>query len=281
MPELPEVETVRRGIAPHLEGARIIRFEARRADLRTKLPSHLAARVTGRRVTAVRRRAKYLLIELAPHSPAGAEVMILHLGMSGRLIVRPVDATPPGKHEHIAFTTDRGMEIRFSDPRRFGVLDLVALDALGADRRFAPLGPEPLSEDFTREYLVQALAGSRTTIKAALLDQHRVAGIGNIYACEALFQAGISPRRLAGTVGKARATRLVAAIKDVLSRAIAAGGSSARDYVQSSGEAGWFQHSWAVYDREGSPCPGCDCGGSVKRVVQAGRSSFYCAARQR
>jgi len=281
MPELPEVETVRRGIAPHLEGARIVRFEARRADLRTKLPSQLAARVTGRRVTAVRRRAKYLLIELAPRSPAGAEVMILHLGMSGRLIVRPIDATPPGKHEHIAFATDRGMEIRFSDPRRFGVLDLVALDALDADPRFAPLGPEPLSREFTPEFLVQTLAGSRTTIKAALLDQHRVAGIGNIYACEALFQAGISPRRLAGTVGQARATRLVAAIKDVLSRAIAAGGSSARDYVQSSGEAGWFQHSWAVYDREGRPCPGCDCGGSVKRVVQAGRSSFYCAARQR
>ncbi len=281
MPELPEVETVRRGIAPHLEGARIIRFEARRADLRTKLPIQLAARMIGRQVTAVRRRAKYLLIELAPLAPAGAEVMILHLGMSGRLVVRPVDATPPGKHEHIAFATDRGMEIRFSDPRRFGVLDLVARDALTTDRRFAPLGPEPLSEDFTPQRLVQALADSRTTIKAALLDQHRVAGIGNIYACEALFQAGISPRRLAGTVGLVRATRLVAAIKDVLSRAIAAGGSSARDYVQSSGEAGWFQHSWAVYDREGHPCPGCDCGGGVKRVVQAGRSSFYCAVRQR
>lgn len=281
MPELPEVETVRRGIAPHLEGARIIRFEARRGDLRTKLPSRLAARVTGRRVIAVRRRAKYLLIELAPRAPDGAETMILHLGMSGRLIVQKVDATPPGKHEHIAFATDRGMEIRFSDPRRFGVLDLVPIAALATDRRFAPLGPEPLSEDFTPAVLVAALAGSRTTIKAALLDQHRVAGIGNIYACEALFLAGISPRRLAGTVRLARATRLVAAIKDVLNRAIEAGGSSARDYVQSSGEAGWFQHSWAVYDREGSPCPGCDCAGGVRRIVQAGRSSFYCAARQR
>ena len=281
MPELPEVETVRRGIAPHLEGARIVRFEARRADLRTKLPARLAARMTGRRVVAVRRRAKYLLIELAPLPPAGAEVMILHLGMSGRLIVRAVDASPPGKHEHIAFATDRGIEIRFSDPRRFGVLDLVPLDALATDPRFAPLGPEPLSDAFTPAALVAALAGSRTTIKAALLDQHRVAGIGNIYACEALFQAGISPRRLAGTVKLARATRLLAAIKDVLSRAIAAGGSSARDYVQSSGEAGWFQHSWAVYDRAGAPCPGCDCGGGVKRIVQGGRSSFYCAARQR
>jgi formamidopyrimidine-DNA glycosylase len=281
MPELPEVETVCRGIAPHLTGARILRFEARRPDLRTRLPARLAERVAGRDVLAVRRRAKYILIDLAPRGADPAEVMVIHLGMSGRLIVRAADGAPPGPHEHIAFTTDRGGEIRFSDPRRFGLLDLLRSDRLETDARFAPLGPEPLSDAFTAESLIDEIAGSRTSIKAALLDQHRVAGIGNIYACEALFQAGISPRRAAGGIGRARIARLVAAVKDVLTRAIAAGGSSARDYVQSSGEAGWFQHAWAVYDREGKPCPGCDCGGGVKRIVQAGRSTFYCARRQR
>lgn len=281
MPELPEVETVCRGIAPHLTGARIVRFEARRADLRTRLPERLAERVAGRRVTGVRRRAKYILVDLAPRGADPAEVMVIHLGMSGRLIVGRADGTPPGAHEHVAFATDRGAEIRFSDPRRFGILDLLAHDALDTDRRFAPLGPEPLSDGFTAAALAEAVAGSRTSIKAALLDQHRVAGIGNIYACEALFQAGISPRRAAGSITRARLERLVAAVKDVLTRAIAAGGSSARDYVQSSGEAGWFQHAWAVYDREGKPCPGCDCGGGVRRIVQAGRSTFYCARRQR
>jgi formamidopyrimidine-DNA glycosylase len=281
VPELPEVETVRRGIAPHLEGARIVHFVARRADLRTRLPARLAERVSGRRVGAVRRRAKYVLVELEPRGADPAETMVIHLGMSGRLVVRAADGAPPGRHEHVAFATDRGMEIRFSDPRRFGVLDLVETARLDADRRFAPLGPEPLSDAFTPGALAAALKGSRTSIKAALLDQHRVAGIGNIYACEALFIAGISPRRRAGSISPERLARLVAAVKDVLARAIAAGGSSARDYVQSSGEAGWFQHSWAVYDREGQPCPGCDCGGGVRRVVQAGRSTFYCARRQR
>ena len=281
MPVLPEVETVCRGIAPHLTGARITGFVARRADLRTRLPARLAARVSGRLVAAVRRRAKYILVDLAPGDGAPGETLVIHLGMSGRLIVRDPDASAPGPHEHIAFATDRGKEIRFSDPRRFGMVDLIETAALDADPRFAPLGPEPLSDVFCADTLAAALAGSRTSIKAALLDQHRVAGIGNIYACEALFQAGISPRRRAGSLGRARVALLVAAVKDVLARAIAAGGSSARDYVQSSGEAGWFQHAWAVYDRAGKPCPGCDCGGGVRRIVQAGRSSFYCARRQR
>ena len=281
MPELPEVETVCRGIAPHLTGARIVDFVARRGDLRSRLPDRLAARVAGRTVCAVRRRAKYILIDLAPAPPAPAETLVVHLGMSGRLIVRDPDGSAPGRHEHIAFSTDRGKEIRFSDPRRFGMVDLIDTAALDAAPRFAALGPEPLSDAFSATSLAAALAGSRTAIKAALLDQHRVAGIGNIYACEALFQAGISPRRAAGSLSRPRIARLVAAVKDVLTRAIAAGGSSARDYVQSSGEAGWFQHAWAVYDREGKPCPGCDCGGGVRRIVQAGRSSFYCARRQR
>jgi len=195
--------------------------------------------------------------------------------------VRRADGTPPGLHEHVAFATDRGSEIRFSDPRRFGMLDLLPRDRIEAEPRFAALGPEPLAAAFTPAVFRAAIAGSRTSIKAALLDQHRVAGIGNIYACEALFQAGISPRRRAGSIGPERIARLIAAVKDVLTRAIAAGGSSARDYVQSSGEAGWFQHAWAVYDREGRKCPGCDCGDGVKRIIQAGRSTFYCARRQR
>jgi formamidopyrimidine-DNA glycosylase len=281
MPELPEVETVCRGIAPHLHGARIVDFVARRADLRSRLPDRLAARVLGRRVAAVRRRAKYILIDLEPAEQSVAETLVVHLGMSGRLIVRDPDGGAPGLHEHVAFATDRGKEIRFSDPRRFGMIDLVTTAALDADPRFAALGPEPLSAAFSPAALAAALAGRRTSIKAALLDQRRVAGIGNIYPCEALFQAGISPRRPAGSLGRARVARLVAAVKDVLARAIAAGGSSARDYVQSSGEAGWFQHAWAVYDRAGRPCPGCDCGGGVRRIVQAGRSTFYCARRQR
>jgi formamidopyrimidine-DNA glycosylase len=281
VPELPEVETVRRGLAPHLEGARILRFEARRADLRTRLPPDLAARVAGRRVARVTRRAKYILIELGPDAARGAELLIIHLGMSGRLLVGELRNAPPGPHEHVAFTTDRGMEIRFADPRRFGLVDLVAVDALGRDRRFKDLGPEPLAAEFTADALAARIRGTRTTIKAALLDQRRVAGIGNIYACEALFIAGISPRRRAGSLAPDRIARLVAAIKDVLARAIAAGGSSARDYVQASGEVGWFQHHWAVYDREGQRCPGCDCARGVKRIVQAGRSTFYCARRQR
>jgi formamidopyrimidine-DNA glycosylase len=281
MPELPEVETVCRGIAPHLTGARLERVAVRRPDLRFPLPARLAERLAQRHVIQVWRRAKYILVDLAPRGADPAETMLLHLGMSGRLVIRPEDGAPPGMHEHVAFATDRGMELRFTDPRRFGMLDLLPSAGIAADGRLAALGPEPLSPDFTAEALAAAVAGSMMSIKAALLDQRRVAGIGNIYACEALHQAGIDPTRAAGALSPARLATLVAAIRDVLSRAIAAGGSSARDYVQSSGEAGWFQHAWAVYDREGRPCPGCDCGGAVRRIVQSGRSTFYCARRQR
>jgi formamidopyrimidine-DNA glycosylase len=201
--------------------------------------------------------------------------------MSGRLVLGMRPAHESGTHDHVEFATDDGTVLRFCDPRRFGLMDLVRVSQIGTDPRFAPLGPEPLSPDFTPEVLAASLKGRDTSIKAALLDQHVVAGIGNIYACEALYKAGISPRRKAGTVQGDRSVRLVAAIKDVLTRAIAAGGSSARDYVQASGETGWFQHNWAVYDREGKRCPGCDCTSSVKRIVQSGRSTFYCAKRQR
>ncbi len=276
MPELPEVETVVRGLRPHLVGRRIARLVQRRPDLRTALPRNFAARVEGRRVTALERRAKYILAHLDDE-----QILIVHLGMSGRLVLLDRPNSEAGPHDHVEFTIDDGRLVRFSDPRRFGMMDLLTRKAMGQDKRFAELGPEPLAEEFTPSVLAQALAGRGSPIKVALLDQHVVAGIGNIYACEALHIAGISPKRKAGTVQGERAARLVHAIKDVLRKAIDAGGSSARDYVQASGELGWFQHQWAVYDREGTPCPGCDCGRGVKRFVQGGRSTFYCAQRQR
>jgi formamidopyrimidine-DNA glycosylase len=285
MPELPEVETVVRGIRPRLVGRRVVKLIQRRPDLRTALPARFSERVEGRLVSAVERRAKYILVrldgrqdEVAAHED---DYLIIHLGMSGRLVLGSRPASESGAHEHVEFATDDGTVLRFCDPRRFGLMDLVSVSQIETDPRFAPLGPEPLSSDFTPEVLAKALKGRDTSIKAALLDQHAVAGIGNIYACEALYKAGISPRRRAGSVQGERCARLVAAIKDVLMRAIAAGGSSARDYVQASGEAGWFQHAWAVYDREGKGCPGCDCRTGVRRIVQGGRSTFYCAKRQR
>ncbi len=289
MPELPEVETVVRGIRPHLVGRRFVRLLQRRANLRIPFPPRFCERVEGRRILSVDRRAKYILVRLDGQAPSdagtrtvmGDDILIIHLGMTGRLVIGPRSPDDPGLHEHVEFTTDAGTTIRFSDPRRFGLMDLVAAHELDADPRFAGLGPEPLSDQFTPDVLAAALAGRKISIKAALLDQRVVAGLGNIYACEALYASGISPRRCAGTVQGERAVRLTAAIKDVLRRAIAAGGSSARDYVQASGEAGWFQHAWAVYDREGRPCPHCDCRGFVKRIVQGGRSTFYCPKRQR
>jgi formamidopyrimidine-DNA glycosylase len=289
MPELPEVETVVRGIRPRLVGRRVVKLVQRRPDLRTALPERFPERVEGRLVSAVERRAKYILVRLdavadksrSPAQAAEDDYLIIHLGMSGRLVLGTRAAHENGAHEHVEFATDDGTVLRFCDPRRFGLMDLVSVSRIETDPRFAPLGPEPLSPDFTPAVLAAALKGRDTSIKAALLDQHVVAGIGNIYACEALYKAGISPRRKAGTVRGDRCVRLVAAIKDVLARAIAAGGSSARDYVQASGEAGWFQHAWAVYDREGKACPHCDCAAAIKRVVQGGRSTFYCAKRQR
>lgn len=288
MPELPEVETVVRGIRPRLVGRRVVKLVQRRPDLRTALPLRFPERVEGRLVSAVERRAKYILVRLdglagESRSRIGGEddYLIIHLGMSGRLVLGTRPAHESGTHDHVEFATDDGTVLRFCDPRRFGLMDLIGVSQLETDPRFAPLGPEPLSPDFAPEVLARPLKGRDTSIKAALLDQHVVAGIGNIYACEALYTAGISPRRKAGAVQGERCARLVAAIKDVLTRAIAAGGSSARDYVQASGEAGWFQHAWAVYDREGRGCPGCDCKSGVRRIVQGGRSTFYCAKRQR
>ncbi|OAB54950.1 5-hydroxymethyluracil DNA glycosylase [Phormidium willei BDU 130791] len=299
MPELPEVETVVRGLRPVLEGHRLAQVVQRRPDLRFALPPAFAARLTGRRVARIDRRAKYILMHLEPRGPAraggdggdggepaGPEVLLIHLGMSGRMTLLPVRPNAPYlPHDHVIFVTDEGREVRFNDARRFGFMDLFALSEMAAHPRLAGLGPEPLSPTFDGPRLAAALAGKATPIKAALLDQAVVAGLGNIYVCEALYGAGLSPRRLARTVQGRRAARLAAAIKETLTRAIAAGGSSLRDYVQTSGELGYFQHAWAVYGREGEACPACDCDpaatGGIRRLVQAGRSTFYCPRRQR
>ncbi len=273
MPELPEVETVCRGLSVHLVGRRFAKVEAWRADLRFPLPAKFAARLTGRRVVRVRRRAKYILVELDD-----GLVMLAHLGMSGRMVVG-VPGAPPGKHDHIVFTIDDGTTILFNDARRFGMVDLVQGDQLEQHRLLKDIGPEPLGNEFSAPVLSEALAGKRTPIKAALLDQGVVAGLGNIYVCEALFRAGISPKRLASSVAGARAERLVPEIKAVLTEAIAAGGSSLRDYVQADGELGFFQWNFRVYGRAGEPC--VTCGTPVRRLVQAGRSTFYCAPCQR
>ena len=280
MPELPEVETVVRGLRPRLEGRRLIEVEQRRSDLRFPLPKRFARRLTGRQVQAVRRRAKYILMYLD-----GAEVLIAHLGMSGRMVLTQVVNGPLDDHDHVIFRTDAGDEIRYNDARRFGMMDLIPEDGLDDYWLLRSLGPEPLSNAFNGPELARRLKGKRSPIKAALLDQRVVAGLGNIYVCEALFFAGLSPRRQAYTVQGGRAERLATAVRDVLMRAVAAGGSSLRDYVQADGELGYFQHEWAVYDREGLACPGCDCDvaatGGIGRLVQSNRSTFFCPRRQR
>ncbi|HXQ50228.1 MAG TPA: bifunctional DNA-formamidopyrimidine glycosylase/DNA-(apurinic or apyrimidinic site) lyase [Stellaceae bacterium] len=277
MPELPEVETVARGLAQRIAGRRIVAVRLNRADLRTKLPPKLPSLLEGRRVARVGRRAKYLLFHLD-----GGGVVLAHLGMSGRMVLGGDGANEDRRHDHVVIAFDDGTVLRFNDARRFGLMDYVASeDALSAHPRLAGLGPEPLGNEFNGPALAKSLAGKKTPLKAALLDQRVVAGLGNIYVCESLFWAGLSPRRLARSVTGARAERLALAIRQVLERAIAAGGSSLRDYVQASGELGYFQHHWAVYGKEGEPCPGCDCGQAIRRIAQSGRSTFYCAKRQR
>lgn len=274
MPELPEVETTRRGLALKLEGRRIARIEARRPDLRFPLPKHFAKTIQGRRVEALERRAKYILIRLE-----GGLVWIIHLGMSGRMVLRAGWPNDIGPHDHVIFATDEGWAATFNDARRFGMMDLVHAGKLAEHRLLAGLGPEPLDDAFTPAVLAAALKGKKTPMKAALLDQTVVAGLGNIYVCEALFRAGIDPKRLAGTVKPERLARLVPAIKAVLREAIKAGGSSLRDYVQSDGELGYFQTRFKVYDHEGDPCQ--VCGAPILRIVQAGRSTFYCRRCQK
>jgi formamidopyrimidine-DNA glycosylase len=279
MPELPEVETVMRGLQSRLEGRRIVSAVAHRPDLRWKLPPGLAKRLTGARVIGFRRRGKYILMRLD-----GGDSVLLHLGMSGRMVLTPLRPNQPTLHEHLVLETDDGWRVGFVDPRRFGSVDLVPTALEEKHRLLAEIGPEPLEADFTPASLSASLAGKRTPIKAALLDQKVVAGLGNIYVCEALFRAKLSPLRSAYTVPGTRAARLVPAIKDTLREAIAAGGSSLRDYVQPDGELGYFQHAWKVYGHEGEPCERCPgkpaCAG-IRRITQSGRSTFYCPRTQR
>jgi formamidopyrimidine-DNA glycosylase len=245
--------------------------------LRFPFPDRFAERLTGRTVTRIDRRAKFLQMLLDDDN-----VLLIHLGMSGRLtILDAATAPPPGRHDHVDFETDAGKIIRYCDPRRFGMMDLTRADALDDHRMLRNLGPEPLGNAFNAAVLGAALAGKRTPIKAALLNQRIVAGLGNIYICEALHRAGISPRRRAATIPGKRAERLTREIRAVLNEAIAAGGSSLRDYVQASGDLGYFQHRWQVYGREGEPCQRPGCSGTVRRIAQGGRSTFYCATHQR
>jgi formamidopyrimidine-DNA glycosylase len=276
MPELPEVETVMRGLAARLAGRRIVRACVARGDLRRVLPAHLAERLLGRRLEQFSRRGKYILVRLS-----GDESLLLHLGMSGHIRLTS-GRSEPVAHEHLVLEMDDGCRLGFVDPRRFGTIDLLPTAEEASDPRLAQLGPEPLAAEFTPSRLSQALAGRRAPIKTALLDQSLVAGLGNIYASEALYQAGISPRRIAGNLGPKRIARLHAAIQATLSEAVAAGGSSFSDYVQPDGTRGHFQHSWRVYGRV--RCPNCPrtalCRGIV-RIAQAGRTTFYCPRHQR
>ena len=294
MPELPEVETVCRGLRPALVGKRLARVDQRRPDLRFPFPPDFEKRLTDARITAVERRAKYMLIRLED-----GWSWLVHLGMSGRFTVTPRDAeggprwASSGqaghnsgwemveKHDHVLVETEAGDRLVYNDARRFGFMDLIPPGGESDNPFLGGLGPEPLSDDFSVVSLNAAIKDKRTPIKAALLDQKVVAGLGNIYVCEALWRAGISPRRLASSIPGARAIRLVPAIKDVLSDAIAAGGSSLRDFVGAGGELGYFQHAWDAYDQEGQPCGLDGCDGTIQRIVQSGRSTFFCPKHQR
>jgi formamidopyrimidine-DNA glycosylase len=285
MPELPEVETVRRGLAPYLVGRKIAHAETRRSDLRFPFPKGFAKRLTGRRVDALERRAKYILAQLDD-----GFVWVTHLGMTGRWSVagakrQPGDfyysEAPDPTHTHVLIETDKGKRIEFNDPRRFGYMDLIAASEIETHPWFKGLGPEPLSNDFHEGHLKKAFAGKKTSVKAALLDQRLVAGLGNIYVVEALHRAGISPSKPAGRISAPRLEKLFHAIRAVLEEAIEAGGSTLSDYAAVDGARGGFQHRFRVYDREGEACPTPDCGGVIRRVTQAGRSTFYCPRCQR
>ena len=283
MPELPEVETVRRGLLPAMEGRRILAADIRRADLRFPFPERMAERLTGARVLGLRRRSKYILADLST-----GETLLVHLGMSGRMLISGVmpgvfhhDHPAPAKHDHVVLDMEGGARVTFNDARRFGAMDLMATDTAEAHWLLREIGPEPLGNEFSEDYLVGRLKGRATPIKAALLDQRNVAGLGNIYVCEVLHRARVDPRRKAGQIAAARVAGLVPVIREVLGEAIEAGGSSLRDYRQADGELGYFQHTFRVYDREAAPCPTPGCAGTVTRIVQSGRSTFFCPCCQR
>jgi formamidopyrimidine-DNA glycosylase len=296
MPELPEVETVRRGLEPAMQDARFVKVEVHRGDLRWPLPKDFARRLQGATITGLGRRAKYLLADLS-----SGEVLLMHLGMSGSFHVFKAGADAGAKilsryyherekhaaHDHVVFHMSSGAIVTFNDPRRFGFMKLVPREKLDEEPLLRGLGPEPLGNAFDAATLARACRGKKTSLKAALLDQRVVAGLGNIYVCEALFRAKLSPRRQASTIAtrtgaaNERAEHLVEAIRVVLNEAIRAGGSSLRDHKQTDGALGLFQHNFRVYDREGEPCPTAGCGGTIKRILQNGRSTFFCPACQK
>jgi formamidopyrimidine-DNA glycosylase len=301
MPELPEVETVRRGLQPAMEGSKIVKAEARRKDLRFPFQKDFIARLQGHTVTGLGRRAKYLMADLD-----SGDVLLMHLGMSGSFrVLKQDDTQSPGQfhhprgedraHDHVVFHMSSGAAVIFNDPRRFGYMKIIARDALEDEPLLKGLGPEPLGNEFDAGMLARACANKKTSLKAALLDQRVVAGLGNIYVCEALFRAHLSPKRQATTLATKAGRRkgvtgaeptdharhLVTAIHAVLNQAIRAGGSSLRDHRQTSGELGYFQHSFQVYDREGEKCQSGGCGGIVKRFTQNGRSTFWCPKCQK
>ena len=292
MPELPEVETVRRGLTPAMLGARIDKVELRRADIRFPFPPSFAKRLTGQRIVDVKRRAKYLLFQLD-----GGETLIAHLGMSGSFRMEKTAVSTPGKfhherskdpkHDHVVLVLDNGWVVIYNDPRRFGFMDLAPTETLEQHPRMRGLGAEPLAPEFDAQSLAKLFAGSRAPLKSALLDQKRIAGLGNIYVCEALFRARLAPSRPASVLANARgaptraATAISEAIRAVLEEAVEAGGSTLRDHRQANGELGYFQHVFKVYDREGSPCEREGCGGIIARITQSGRSTFYCPKCQR
>jgi formamidopyrimidine-DNA glycosylase len=293
MPELPEVETVRRGLQPAMEGAKIVKAELRRKDLRFPFQKDFVKRLESQTVTGLGRRAKYLMADLS-----SGDVLLMHLGMSGSFrVVNDDNGHRPGQfhhprnedraHDHVVFHMSSGAAIVFNDPRRFGYMKIIARGEIEEEPLLKGLGPEPLGNEFDSDMLARSCANKKTSLKAALLDQRVVAGLGNIYVCEALFRAHLSPRRLAATLATKKgettdhARHLVEAIHAVLNQAIKAGGSSLRDHRQTSGELGYFQHSFQVYDREGEKCQSKGCGGIVRRFTQNGRSTFWCPKCQK
>jgi len=283
MPELPEVETVLRGISPILEGNQIDYAQVNRPDLRRPFPKNLAKRLKNRKINFLHRRSKYILIDLSD-----GETLLMHLGMSGRIMISQKVAgtfhhnkTQSQKHDHFVLHLKDNHQLTFNDPRRFGVIDLLRTETLELNSMLSQIGPEPLSNRFNEAYFVSIMRLKKTNIKSALLDQRIVAGLGNIYVCEALFRAGISPKRQALRISHKKLSSLVPIIKEILVEAISSGGSSLRDFRNASGDLGFFQHSFDVYGREDQACYNTECDSKIKRIMQAGRSSFYCSNCQR
>ncbi|GLS23354.1 formamidopyrimidine-DNA glycosylase [Labrys miyagiensis] len=287
MPELPEVETVRRGLEPAMTGARFVAVEARRPDLRFPFPVDFVKRLTGETILSMGRRAKYLLGDLS-----SGEVLVMHLGMTGRFLITAPDGhvDEPGefanevkedaRHDHVVFRLSNGFAITYNDVRRFGFMDLVPRAGLETSRHFKAMGIEPLGNELSGDAIERLFEGKAAPLKAALLDQGLIAGLGNIYVCEALNRAGLAPERAAGTLTGKQAARLATVIRDVLEEAVAAGGSTLKDYRHTDGSLGYFQHRFRVYDREGEPCTTPRCKGTIERLVQAGRSTYWCRSCQ-